>query len=41
MGASGLTLQFEIIALVALCVVLLLDLLYVVKRQHEPSMKEA
>lgn len=41
MGASGLTLQFEIIALVALCVVLLLDLLYVVKRPHEPSMKEA
>ncbi|MGO2052025.1 TerC family protein [Glutamicibacter sp. 287] len=41
MGTTGLTIQFEIIALVALCVILLLDLLYVVRRPHEPSMKEA
>lgn len=41
MGTSGLTLQFEIIALVVLCVVLLADLLYVTKRPHIPSMKEA
>ncbi len=41
MGVSGLTLQFEIISLAALCVILLLDLLYVVRRPHEPSMKEA
>lgn len=41
MGHTGLTLQFEIISLAVLCLILLADLLYVVKRPHEPSMKEA
>jgi len=36
-----LSLQFEIISLSALCIILLLDLLYVVKKPHEPSMKES
>ncbi|MGX1748196.1 TerC/Alx family metal homeostasis membrane protein [Glutamicibacter protophormiae] len=40
-GISGLTLQFEIIALIVLCAVLVADLLYVTKRPHIPSMKEA
>ncbi|MBM6620851.1 TerC family protein [Micrococcaceae bacterium RIT802] len=33
--------QFEVISFVALGLILLFDLLYVVKRPHEPSMKEA
>ncbi|WP_417364174.1 TerC/Alx family metal homeostasis membrane protein [Glutamicibacter arilaitensis] len=41
MGTSGISLQFEIIALVVLCLVLAADLLYVTKRPHIPSMKEA
>ncbi|WP_334122982.1 TerC/Alx family metal homeostasis membrane protein [Glutamicibacter sp.] len=41
MGTHGLTIQFEIIALVVLCAVLIADLLYVTKRPHIPSMKEA
>ena len=41
MGNHGLSLQFEIISLSALCIILLLDLLYVVKKPHEPSMKES
>jgi len=40
-GTHGLTIQFEIIALVVLCAVLIADLLYVTKRPHIPSMKEA
>ncbi|APF40201.1 TerC family protein [Neomicrococcus aestuarii] len=36
-----LTAQFQIITFVVLGLVLLFDLLYVVKRPHEPSMKEA
>ncbi|ALQ30514.1 tellurium resistance protein TerC [Arthrobacter sp. YC-RL1] len=40
-GISGLTLQFETIALIVLCAVLVADLLYVTKRPHIPSMKEA
>ncbi|MGO2808568.1 MAG: TerC family protein, partial [Glutamicibacter arilaitensis] len=40
-GTSGISLQFEIIALVVLCLVLAADLLYVTKRPHIPSMKEA
>ncbi|MCS3491552.1 tellurite resistance protein TerC [Arthrobacter sp. JUb119] len=41
MGTNGLTIQFEIIALIVLCAVLIADLLYVTKRPHIPSMKEA
>ncbi len=41
MGTHGITIQFEIIALVVLCAVLIADLLYVTKRPHIPSMKEA
>ena len=41
MGTHGLTIQFEIIALIVLCAVLIADLLYVTKRPHIPSMKEA
>lgn len=40
-GAPTLSLQFEIISFAVLGAILLFDLLYVVKRPHEPSMKEA
>lgn len=39
--SEHLTIQFEVISFVALGLILLFDLLYVVKRPHEPSMKEA
>jgi tellurite resistance protein TerC len=39
--SEHLTTQFEVISFVALGAILLFDLLYVVKRPHEPSMKEA
>lgn len=39
--SEHLTTEFEVISLAALGVILLFDLLYVVKRPHEPSMKEA
>lgn len=39
--SEHLTTQFEVISFVVLGLILLFDLLYVVKRPHEPSMKEA
>ncbi|MGP5335293.1 TerC family protein [Arthrobacter rhombi] len=39
--SEHLTTQFEVISLTALGLILLFDLLYVIKRPHEPSMKEA
>ncbi len=39
--SDQLSLPFEIISFVVLGIILLFDLLYVVKRPHEPSMKEA
>ncbi len=39
--SEHLTTQFEVLSLAALGLILLFDLLYVVKRPHEPSMKEA
>jgi len=39
--SDQLTLGFEVVSLTVLGLILLFDLLYVVKRPHEPSMKEA
>ncbi|GAA3688932.1 TerC family protein [Arthrobacter ginkgonis] len=41
MGSHSLSLEFELISFAVLGAILLFDLLYVVKRPHEPSMKEA
>jgi len=41
MGSHHLSLEFELISFAVLGAILLFDLLYVVKRPHEPSMKEA
>ncbi|GAA4380838.1 hypothetical protein GCM10023166_35220 [Paeniglutamicibacter cryotolerans] len=40
-GEPTLSLQFEVISFIVLGLILLFDLLYVVKRPHEPSMKES
>ena len=41
MGSHSLSVEFELISFAVLGAILLFDLLYVVKRPHEPSMKEA
>ncbi|GER23429.1 tellurium resistance protein TerC [Zafaria cholistanensis] len=41
MGSQHLSTEFELISFAVLGAILLFDLLYVVKRPHEPSMKEA